>query len=72
MRITLLAFLVLLRAGYALLLASHTQRKSPRATPMCLLTLYPFFIMSWGMQLSIRCRYRFLAKKKTQRMFYPF
>ena len=30
------------------------------------------FIMSWGMQLSIRCRGRFLVKKKMRRMFYPF
>ena len=72
MRITLLTLLAFLRAGYALLLASQTRRRSTRATPIYPLTLCPFFIMNWGMQLSIRCRYRFLAKKKTQRMFYPF
>ena len=42
MRITLLTLLVFLRAGYSLLLAGQTRRRSTRATPIYPLTLCPF------------------------------
>ena len=72
MRITLLAFLVLFVGGLRPAFGRSNAEKIDARDAYISSNIVSIFIMNWGMQLSIRCRYRFLAKKKTQRMLYPF
>lgn len=72
MRITLLALMVLFAGGLLPAFGQSNAEKIDARDAYVSSSIVSIFIMNWGMQLSIRCRCRFLAKKKTQRMFYPF